>query len=354
MGKAIKILITILLIMLLTPNVCAKQEGIDEFLNIIPDDIEIKSEQSLIELIKIDKLFSYLTASFKNVLKSCASVVVSLCIIVILLSVFSNFEKNKELNKTIDSAAVVVAAALIFNAVIKCIDVCSANIESSSVFCKSCIPIVLSLCVASGNTFSAAVFSTTISFLTSISQTISQYIFIPVIIVMFCLSLLQNTDFSFDFLAIANQLKKFIKWGIGIFISIFSISVSFQTFLSASQDSFVKRSIKSAVGTFVPVIGSSLSAGLDSVFAIAANTKNTIAICGAIVVLLIFLNGIINTFVYGFGISVVKIFASTLGVKNFCKSLAVVADTFYLMCAVVSCCAIMTIVCFFVVCINII
>ncbi len=353
MGKIIKNILVLILIVLLIPNAYASGEGINDFLNIIPEGIKFENEHEILELIKIDKLFNLIINSFTDGLKSVSSLFFSLFIIVILLSVFANFEKNKDLNKTIDAAAVVVTVAITFNSVVKCFEQCTNNIESSAVFCKSCIPIILSLCISSGNTFSGAGFSSLISFLTSLSQNVSQHIFFSIIIVMFCFSLLQNAEFSFDFLSFAGQIKRFIKWGIGIFISIFSISVSFQTFLSASQDSFVKRSIKTAVGTFVPVVGTSLSAGLDSVFAMASNTKNTAAICGAIVVLIIFLKSIITTFLYGFGMSLLKTFASLLGLKNYSKSILIISDTFYIMCAVVCCCALMTIVSFFVVCINI-
>ena len=130
----------------------------------------------------------------------------------------------------------------------------------------------------------------------------------------------------------------------------------FETFVCniVSQiDSVLKQSIKSAVGSFVPVVGSTLSSSVDSIFTILSNTKTVIGVLGVVVIFCMFLPALTTCLCYGFSLSISKFFAMCLGEKSISKTIGIISDVFYILSAICCSCIIMMILSYLVICINI-
>ena len=77
-------------------------------------------------------------------------------------------------------------------------------------------------------------------------------------------------------------LKQVLKWGTGFMITIYSVVIGLQTQTAASLDSLAGKSMKYAVGSFVPVVGATLSDSLETVIAGAKTVTGALGVSGII------------------------------------------------------------------------
>lgn len=77
-------------------------------------------------------------------------------------------------------------------------------------------------------------------------------------------------------------LKQVLKWGTGFMLTVYGIVIALQTQTAANLDTFAGKSIKYAIGSFVPVVGNALSDSLETVIASAKTVAGALGIAGII------------------------------------------------------------------------
>ncbi len=356
MGKYLNICITILFLIILSSNCYASETSnyYEEFIKVAPDEFSDLQQEEALELVGVKSIFNRILDAFLKDFNNSLKLMSSIVSIVLAFSIINKFEnENKLLKQTVRCTFSVVIMAICFNAIENCIDKIISSVESTKVFSASSIPIILGLCVASASSFSGVVFSTSVSFISVLMETVSNNILIPLTVIFLSFAIIGTCSSHINFIAIDEQIKKFVKWVIGIFMTLFSFTMILQNFLSVSSDSVLKHSIKSAVGSFIPVVGSTLSSSVDSIFTIVSNTKSIISVIGVVVIFSMFLPSLSITISYGLAMSVSKFFAMSLDQKELGKSIGTIADAFYILSAICASCVVMMILSFLVICINI-
>ena len=354
MGKLLKPIFIIIIIFLVNITCYASSnEQYKEFINGAPDEIVEMSIDELTDSISFQSVVDTVYHSFLNCIKNCLKLSFLICF-VILLSMFLRGvqTENSYLQNTYSSAVFISIIAICFPSIQQTLNLVKESVESLNVFCASAIPVIVSLCISSGHSFSGAVFSTAVSFISTILQRISNSILIPLTCLFLSSSLISKMSSNFSFASIDAQIKKFIKWVITSFVTLFSFVMSLQNFLSASSDSVLKRSVKNAVGSFIPIVGNTLSTSVDSMFTIASNTKNIYSVIGVVVIVSIFLPTVMTCLCYGLSLSLAKTFALVVGEGKTASIIESVADLFYILCGICAACVIMMIVSFLLICIN--
>ncbi len=354
MGKLLKPIFIIIIIFSINITCFASDdEQYKEFVKGAPEQFSEMTSDELTEYISFQSVLDTVYHSFLNCIKNCLKLSFLVCC-VILLSVFLKGvqAENVYLHNTYSSAVFIAIIAMCFPSVQQTLNLVSESVESLNVFCASAVPVIVSLCISSGNSFSGAVFSTAVSFISTILQRISQNMLIPLTCLFLSFSLVGKISPNFSFASIDVQIKKFIKWVITSFVTLFSFVMSLQNFLSASSDSVLKRSVKNAVGSFIPVVGNTLSTSVDSMFTIASNTKNIFSVTGIVIIVTIFLPTVMTCLCYGLSLSLAKTFALVLGEGKAASVIESVADLFYILCGITAACIIMMIISFLLICIN--
>ena len=92
--------------------------------------------------------------------------------------------------------------------------------------------------------------------------------------------------------------------------------LSVKTTVAAKADMLGIRSIRFAVNSVVPVIGSSISEGLLSIQAYSSLIKSSVGIVGIVAVVLVFLPAIIETAVWRISLSFCSVLSDVFGDKS--------------------------------------
>ena len=359
MGKRLKIIIISIIILLIPFNCYAvpdTNEMLDDFLSGAPSDFsEIDEIEDVSKLIDVNSTLHIVFDMFSKHMKNCTSVFISYLAIILLFSFVENIEfKQKNSYRNIISAVASISVITIsFIPLSKNIELISEAVDTMKVFTSTAVPVVVTLSISSGESFSAALFSTAVSFASAAFEYITDNLMLPLVVVYIITGAVSNFSNQYGIGNIGGYIKKFIKWIIGIFIGIFTVSISLQSFLTKASDNVTKKIIKSAVGGFIPIIGTTLSGNVDNIFALCASSKTAFAILGVIIITVIFLPVIIGNICFGSVAWLSEFIASFAGVNSIKRVLSSIAETFYILTAICSVGVYMVIISYLLICINI-
>ena len=362
MGKQLKILFVLLFMFSLTVNCFAVSENdsMKELIESVPEGtLEIDGSDieysSLNEKINFNSFFKNVLEILSKELRNCSGIFFSILLIVILFSLLNSFGFNEksELKSISASVAGVVVFAVSFSTVRSNIELISNAAESAKVFSTASVPVITALSLSAGESLGGVIFSTAVSLSCSVFQYVADSILLPLSVIFLMFGVVSGFVTEMDIFSICTLIKKLVKWVIGIFIGIFTASLSFQNILSASADGVVKRSIQSAVSRFVPNVGGVLSGRIDGLFALASGSKTTVAVFGMIVITLLFLPLITGNLIYGSSISLCRYVSSFFKVDKLSSVLTVISDVFFMIAGICSACAFMLIASFLFLCMGV-
>ena len=81
----------------------------------------------------------------------------------------------------------------------------------------------------------------------------------------------------------------------------FQMMMKLQSGAAAAGDQVAKKYIRSALASLIPMVGNTLSDGIDGLFALASGVRVSFAIAGVLIIISIVLPSLLSIMIYGFG-----------------------------------------------------
>lgn len=155
------------------------------------------------------------------------------------------------------------------------------------------IPILITLSVVTGATATAAISQPIAIFLTSSIIEFFSLFVVPITVCNIIINLLSKLNPDFSFVDFCKLNRSIIKWCVGLLITLFGIFVTLQSNVSQTYDGLLFKTTKYLVGSSIPIVGNFLSGGLDIFLASGIAIKNSIGLCGLIVLIVQILDPLI-------------------------------------------------------------
>lgn len=115
---------------------------------------------------------------------------------------------------------------------------------------------------------------------------------------------------------VTTILKSVLKWGTGFMITAYTVVIGLQSQAAAGLDNLAGKSIKYAVGSFVPVVGGALSDSLETVIASAKTMAGALGISGVLGVFYICAVPLVNVCVVSLSFKLAGAVASVTSEKR--------------------------------------
>ncbi len=157
-------------------------------------------------------------------------------------------------------------------------------------FMYATVPIMITLLISGGNVVSGGIFQPILIMAVEISAIVIKNVFIPIVFLSTVLSIINNISDKIHLSKLAELIKKTGTVLIGIILTIFVGIVTIQGSVGSVADGVASKTIKFAIGTFIPVVGGYLSDAADTVIGCSLLIKNAagvIVLMGIIAVCLI-------------------------------------------------------------------
>ncbi len=338
-----KVVIFLILFFLFSSVVSANEEYSEDFRysvglddTLLPDDIDLRDPAELQQQLEMKNLLAYLKSIFKKTFASAVKILMP-GVAMTLLSVWIRYCCN-----TIDSSRIKTVLILIISVsttllaesgLQKAVEMIQGSLESMKIFCTACIPSFSVVMISAGENAGAGVFSSLMILLGQVGSFISSNLLMPLIHIYLAISACSVAGDEYNFSAIAQYIRRFFVWCIGLAMAAFRLILNMKIGVAAAGDLMAKKYIKSAVAGLIPIVGSTLSQGVDGLFSVATGAKTAFAIGGVLILVSIMLPALLTTGLFGFCWSLCKWLSSFLEDQTVMKIANVLSNGFYILLA---------------------
>ena len=149
------------------------------------------------------------------------------------------------------------------------------------IFTQSLMPSVVGASVAMGQVAQSAACAASFCAM-QIFVHICSKIILPFICVLTVLCVVDSLNEVSYLKGVISFLKQTLKWGTGLMLTLYTAVIALQTQTAGAFDTVGGKTVKYAVGSFVPIVGSALSDSLEFIISSGKVIKNALGISGII------------------------------------------------------------------------
>lgn len=240
-------------------------------------------------------------------------------LIFILLSAFLQSlkaESDDSVNMIYSTATALLVATVVLVKLTSTVSLASMAISVASNFVYAFIPVFCSIVVASGGITTGFSTNTTLLILAQGLSFISSNVFMPIVNCYLALGVTSSLRYELNLDKLLSSIKKIITTCISFVSGVFVSVLSVKTAVAGRADMLGLRSIRFAINSVVPVIGSSISEGLLSIQAYSSLIKSSVGIVGVVAVVLVFLPSIIEVVLWRISLTLCVIVSDIFGDKS--------------------------------------
>ena len=240
-------------------------------------------------------------------------------LIFILLSAFLQSlkaESDDSVNMIYSTATALLVATVVLVKLTSTVSLASMAISVASNFVYAFIPVFCSIVVASGGITTGFSTNTTLLILAQGLSFISSNVFMPIVNCYLALGVTSSLRYELNLDKLLSSVKKIITTCISFVSGVFVSVLSLKTAVAGRADMLGLRSIRFAINSVVPVIGSSISEGLLSIQAYSSLIKSSVGIVGVMAVVLVFLPSIIEVVLWRISLTLCVIVSDIFGDKS--------------------------------------
>lgn len=222
----------------------------------------------------ISLLFGELNKSISSLIKLVSAAV--------LTGILCNLKIGEGIGETASVsffACYSIVAAMIINSFYELLSFSHATIDSLKLFMQSLLP-ALTAVISAGASPNVAAMSPPLFIAMQIITNIAQNIFLPLIFTVTSLSVVNNLSGRFHITRLIDLLRQFLKWSLGLLLTIFVGLLGIQGISSSFLDGIAGKTVRYALCNFVPIVGGVLADSASAVLFSAGIVKNTIGIAG--------------------------------------------------------------------------
>ena len=334
-----------------------------DVIDILPDEVAekfdgLQSDSSdtgeLVEFFSFGRILGWIKEATAQAFPSFTRFILSILGYVLFFSIVDKFalvENKSSLSFVLKCCINAALLLYLFGFFSKSCTLIKQNLETIQVFCKASVPVMTALLIESGKSFSASLFSYSVSLCSVLLTTLSSNILLPLIHIFISIGSCGLLWDDLHFASITDLIKKIIKWIIGGVFSVFTFSLSVQSILTKSADNVTRKALKTAASS-IPVLGSVLSEGLDGTFTLISGTKTVVAAIGIAAIVMLFI-GPATHLGMQYGALCIALSVSELFDQKDCLAILKVAkDAYILLFGLFLVCVLMCVVCFLIMCIG--
>ena len=155
--------------------------------------------------------------------------------------------------------------------------------------CVALIPLMGALYAMGGNVGAAVANHGVMSGFLAILETACSGVAVPLACMLVALALLDAITGKSSLQSLASLIKRTFTLGLSFFMMLLTFVLGLQHTLAKGSDTLALRTVRFAAGSFLPVVGGSVSEALRTVSGSVAYLRGTVGVGGILVVFFIFL-----------------------------------------------------------------
>lgn len=262
--------------------------------------------------ISFNDIVNYISSLFlKNSSGPIKNCIVIICFI-ILSSVVKSFDfrlSNDCVSDMYSTVTNLVIAVFLTNQLYSSLKLACSTIKLCADFTYAFFPAFCIICASSGGAITSFSVNASLLVLSQALNFISANVFLPVVNCFMGIGICSSIRKDLNLSSVVSAFKSLITKAISTLSALFVSFLSLKTAVASRADAIGLRSVRFAINSVVPIIGSSISEGLLSIQSYSSLVKTSVGIVGIIAVCAIFLPAIVTMTVWRISIAVSNIFS---------------------------------------------
>ena len=219
----------------------------------------------------------------------------------ILASLVNEFKGSNDTSDIIHFVCMCVMVITIIFVFKDILSLVSATLNTLLKQMEILFPILLTLMTAIGSFTTISIYNPLVAVLTTLVGFVFDKLLFPVFIVVFVLAILGNLTDTIKLNKLQSFLTSVFKLTIGIIFTLFTGFLSIQGITAGRYDTVSIKATKFAVKSYIPIIGSYISDGMDFLVLGSVLVKNTIGLVGVFILFLTVISPIISIVIVKLG-----------------------------------------------------
>ena len=211
---------------------------------------------------------------------------------VVLCAVLGALRQNGTASGMDDPFGVVAAASalvLLGEPVFGCVERTVQSLRECSLFVMSFAPVLSGILIAGGSPASAGAYNLMLYFVSQLLAELASKTLLPLLGVYLALCILSPLAPFLQVGQLTRAIHRLTCWGLGVLTTLFVGILSLQTVIGSGGDGILLKTSKFLVGSFVPVIGGTLSDAMGAARSCLHLMKGLVGSFGMAVAALTFL-----------------------------------------------------------------
>lgn len=214
-------------------------------------------------------------------------ILISLIALALLLSFIVNF-KSKSGGGTSDivhflvyGVAIIIVSTLVSSCIVFVND-CLISIKEQM---QGIFPIMLTLITALGGYSSSSMLQPLLFIFSNVLFDLFLYYLLPLFFICFVFTIANHLNKNEHFSKLIDFVQSLFKWSIGLIFTLFTAFLALSGIIAGTRDGISIKITKYTIKGTVPYIGSYMSDGLDIILSSSVLIKNTVGVCGLILLI---------------------------------------------------------------------
>lgn len=267
----------------------AAEEGYDSLLRMLPDELRSRVEEDGASAYSFEYFMDEILSSLKSAAAPAMKTLSLLLGIIILSCSFNIFAKNIGSGGTegiLSMCYTLCATLAVWEIQKEIFDIVSNLLDILNSTMLAIVPVMETVYITSGNIGTAAVSSTGINLMITLAEGMFSKVLAPGTYICFFLGVFAAVTKNGGAAFMAKTVKGFICGALMASMTLMSFVLALQSSAAVASDSFAQRTIRYAIGSYLPIVGGSVSESF-SVIASGMGVIKQMSGIGGIAVLLI-------------------------------------------------------------------
>ncbi len=299
------------------------KDKVGEFIESLPEEIKKElpegGEARSLEEYDFDFFAKAVLNAIKSAILPAVGTVSILLGIVILAAVFHIFSKSVgsgNLESVFSFCASLCTALAVFGAIKGVFDSVDRLLSSVSNTMMAIVPAMEAVHIASGNLTTAVVSSTGINLMIGFTQSLFSKIISPAVYTLFILCVVSSVTKNKGMEFMVRTLKGLITGTVIAIMALMTFVLALQTMASTAGDSVTSKAVKFAIGTYIPIVGGSISEAFSVLSASMGVLKSFCGITAIAALIIAFLAPFANILISRIAIGLSGAVSQVLGCER--------------------------------------
>lgn len=327
------------------------ENNFDEIIKSLPDDVrsemedyaDADSDEGKLEAVK-DKLdlkywLGYAFGEIKKLLTPTLRDVSSLLGIILISSLLGMISKIKTNERLKDISELVVTLCISLEVTkisLSVIESAGAFVTRLCAMMNAMLPVMNAVYITSGSITQMTVNSSALMLYVTIVENLNKILFVPLAGALFALISASALYKSVNIGSFIEAVKKLTITMMTFSMLIFSFILGIQSSLAKSSDTLAARTVKFALGSYVPIVGGAVSEALSTVNASFSLIKKVSGSAGIIIILLLLVPTLVTLIINKISLGACRCAADMLGCETAAKTISEASSVLSIFAAIAS------------------